>query len=87
MAGSTMGTKTRTTKTCPSGLVAPGVVTKPWAPTVNVSVAAHQTAGWMHDDIVENRLAFRVQALQNAQRPVVAKAGHRLVGVPGVVER
>src|SRR3989344_4518814 len=39
-------------------------------------VAAHQAAGWVHQHVVADGVALGVQALQDAQRPVVLIAGY-----------
>ena len=42
-------------------------------------VTACQPTGRMHQYVLANNLALRVQALQNAQQPLVLKMGDRLV--------
>jgi len=51
-------------------------------------VAAHQAAGWVHQHVVADAFPLRVQALQDAQRPVVLVARHGAGGgaFNGVVE-
>ena len=49
-------------------------------------VAANQPTGRMDDDVVADARPFRVQALQNPQRPAVAEMADGFVGVAGVVE-
>ena len=49
-------------------------------------VAAHQAAGRVHQHVVTDAVAFGVQALQDAQRAVVRKAGHAALGFQAVVQ-
>lgn len=46
-------------------------------------VTACQPTGRMHQYVLANNLALRVQALQNAQQPLVLKMGDRLVAAQG----
>ena len=49
-------------------------------------IAAHQAARRVHQHVVAHGVAFGVQALQDAQRAVMAEVGDGLAGLQGVVE-
>jgi hypothetical protein len=49
-------------------------------------VAAHQPAGRMDNHVVADAGAFRIQALQDAQRAAVAKVGDGFFRLSGVVK-
>jgi hypothetical protein len=40
----------------------------------------------MHQHVVADGIAFRVQALQNAQRPLMLEAGHAAIAFVRVVQ-
>ena len=50
-------------------------------------VAPHQAAWGVYQHVMANRIAFRVEALQNAQRPGVRVARYRTAGFNTVVQR
>ena len=48
--------------------------------------AAYQATGWVHQHVVADRIAFGVEALQDAQRALVQVADHAAIGFERVVQ-
>ena len=49
-------------------------------------VTAHQTAGRMDQDVVTNLIALGIEALQDAQRPIVQVACHTMTIFKAVID-
>jgi hypothetical protein len=49
-------------------------------------VAADQATGWVHQHVMADGIAFRVEALEDAQRALVAVAGDAALVFDQVVE-
>jgi hypothetical protein len=49
-------------------------------------VAADQAAWWMYQHVMADRIAFGIQASQDAQRAIVLEPGHAAMGLQKIVE-